>query len=257
MKMKCRIPVVLLLLAFFMPTTAFGFGIEAAIGGWYQSPGGQLSYKALTEDDELDLKDDLGYDEETRPFGRVKIDMPLFFPNIYLMYTPMQFEGEGQKSFDFNFGDDVISGNVPFDSKLKADHFDVGLYYGLPFVEEATLDVLNIELGINVRILSLEAEIKQSATGVDESEKGTVPVPMIYLGVQVRPVKWLALEGEGRGLAYSGDAYYSLIGRLRANFWGPLFVTGGYRYDKLKYDDDDLYIDIDFSGPFAEFGVAF
>ena len=144
---------------------------------------------------------------------------------------------------------------LPPESKLGADHFDVALYYS--FFEEITADILSLEVGLNARILRLEAEIKQSETGVYESEKGTVPVPMLYLGLQIRPIKWLALEGEGRGLAYSGDAYYSLTGRLRINFWGPLFVTGGYRYDKLKYKDDDLDIDISISGPYAEFGVAF
>ena len=253
MKMKCRMPVLLFLLAVFAPSTALGFGIEGAIGAWNQSPRGQLSYKALTDEDELDLKDDLNYDDKTRPFGRLKIDMPLFFPNIYLMYTPMKFEGVGQKSF--NFGDDSISGSFPFESKLVADHFDVALYYS--FFEELTADVLSFEVGLNARVLRLEAEIKQEETGVDESEKGTVPLPMLYLGLQIRPIKWLALEGEGRGLAYSGDAYYSLIGRLRINFWGPLFVTGGYRYDNLRYEDDDLNIDINFGGPFAELGFAF
>ena len=255
MMRKCRMPVVLFLLAVFAPTSALGFGIEGAVGGWHQSPRGQLSYKALTIDDELDLKDDLNYDDKTRPFGRLKIDMPLFFPNIYLMYTPMKFEGVGEKEFSFNFGDDTIIANEPFESKLVADHFEVGLYYS--FFEELTADILSFEVGLNARILRLEAEIKQEASGVSESEKGTVPVPMLYLGLLIRPVKWLALEGEGRGLAYSGDAYYSLIGRVRVNFWGPLFVTGGYRYDKLKYEDDDLNIDINIGGPFAELGFAF
>jgi hypothetical protein len=36
--------------------------------------------------------------------ARLKVDMPLILPNIYLMATPTKFDGKGSKSVDFNFG---------------------------------------------------------------------------------------------------------------------------------------------------------
>ncbi len=75
--------------------------------------------------------------------------------------------------------------------------------------------------------------------------------------MQFRPIEELALEFEGRGILIGDDSVYSLIGRLRWNAIGPLFLTGGYRYDRIDIDYDDLTVDTKFSGPFVEIGLAF
>ncbi len=255
--MKKLLPsiILLLVLAFGFPSITYAIGLEVALGGWQQSPKGTLAFEAFTVDDVLDLEKDLNYDDETRVFGRLKIDMPLVIPNIYLMATPMEFEGIGQKNVDFKFGDVTFAANTNFFSKITLDNYDIGLYYGIPFIETATLDMLNIEVGINVRIYDFEGLIQQGA--INESESFTLPIPMVYLAAQFRPIEKLAIEAEGRGIAYSGEHVYSLIGRLRLNVFGPLFVTGGYRYDEIEIDEEGVVIEADFSGPFAEVGLAF
>ena len=108
-----------------------------------------------------------------------------------------------------------------------------------------------------MRTYDVEAQIVQESTGVDITESVTVPVPQVFLALQFRPTDFLALEAEGRGISISGNKAYSLIGRLRFNILGPLFLTGGYRYDKIDIDEEGVIIDTDFSGPFAEAGLAF
>ncbi len=80
---------------------------------------------------------------------------------------------------------------------------------------------------------------------------------MVYAGIQIAPVEWLGLEFEGRGIAYSSHYYVSLIGRLKVKPFGPFFVAGGYRYDTVKIDYQDIDIDTKFQGPFAEVGLDF
>ena len=80
-----------LLACVLIPGTVSAMGIEASVGGWNQDPSGDLSYKQQTALDNLSIGDNLRYGDKTRIFGRVKIEMPLFFPNIYLMATPMSF----------------------------------------------------------------------------------------------------------------------------------------------------------------------
>jgi outer membrane protein len=240
-----------------LPDAVQAFGLEIAGGAWLQSPSGTLAYEALDPDDFLDLENDLKYEDETRFFGRLNIDMPVFIPNIYVMLTPMEFEGDGIKAFDFNFGGQVISGSAPFYSRLNLNHADIALYYGIPGLETATGDMLNIDIGINVRIYDVEARIVQESTSVDITESITVPIPQVFLALQFRPTDFLALEAEGRGISISGNKAYSLIGRLRFNIVGPLFLTGGYRYDKIDIDEEGVIIDTDFSGPFAEAGLSF
>ena len=72
-------------------------GLEFAIGGWQQSISGTLGYEALSDNDIIDLEDDMDFDDETRVFGRLKIDMPVFLPNIYLVAAPHGFRGQRQQ----------------------------------------------------------------------------------------------------------------------------------------------------------------
>jgi outer membrane protein len=236
-----------------IPAIASAVGLEVALGGWYQSPSGTLGL----EDnfgfiDPVDLESTLNFDEEAGFIGRAKLDLP-FVPNIYVMATPMEFEGDGSQSF--TFGD--LSVNGDFSSKLTLDHYDVALYYGIPLLETTTLNMLNIELGINVRIFDFEARVAEKNTGLEESESFTVPIPMVYAAVMFRPLEALNFEVEGRGISFGDDSSFSLIGRVRWNTFGPLFITGGYRYDDYDIDEEGIRVDADFSGPFAEAGFSF
>jgi outer membrane protein len=240
-----------------VPSTSLAFGIEFSLGAWYQNPSGTLSFDGTTNADDLDLEDDLNYDDTWQPVGRLKIDMPSLIPNIYLMYTPMKWDETGSKNVNFSFGGKNFDGGIDFKSKLKMNHLDAALFYGLPFMRTATADVLNLDLGLNFRLLDFKAEINQQDTGIKESESYLLPIPMIYAGLQIAPLKWIAAELEGRGIAYDSNHYISLIGRLKVQPFGPLFVAGGYRYDNIKIDYKDVDVDAKFTGPFAEVGVSF
>ena len=234
-------------------------GLEMAVGGWGQSIGGTLSYSDSSIPDVIDLDNDIRFDDETKLVGRVKIDMPLVIPNIYLMAAPMEFEGTGSKSTDLTFGDITFDVDAALNSKITLNQYDVGFYYGLPFVKTATMDKLNVDVGLNIRIADFEAEITGASGGttVTETKSLTLPIPMLYVGVQFEPISALAIEAEGRGIAVGDNRLYSLIGRVRYNFAGPVFLAGGYRYDKLEIDEDNVDAEIDFQGPFVELGLKF
>jgi outer membrane protein len=252
--MRFGIFIICALLLFAAPATSHALGFEAAIGGWEQEPSGDLSYK---EGGLLDLEEDNNYDEESRVMGRLKVDLPLFLPNIYLMATPMEFDGLGEKDVRFLFGEESFSANLPFYSKVIMDHYDVALYYGMPFLKTATAGILNVELGVNARIIDFSAELEQDATGVEESKDLTFPIPMAYMGVQVDPLEWLCFEAEGRGFEYQQNRYYDAIGRVKVKPMGPMFIAGGWRLQKIDVDESGVEVEIRFKGPFAEAGVEF
>lgn len=251
MKIFKAVLVVSLLSFILFPQTASAIGLEAAAGIWSQDPGGDIAYKGAT----LSLKDDMKYGSKTKFFGRAKIDMPLIIPNIYLMATPMSFDGSGSKNINFIFGNKTYTGNVPFTSELRLNHYDIAFYYGIPFIKTATLGKLNIDGGLNVRVMDLKAEVTQG--GVDEFKSLMFPVPMVYIGAQVKPISKLSIEGEIRGIAYSSNHYYDLIGRAKYKFFGPAFIGAGYRYEDIKVDQEDVIGNLRFIGPFAEAGVEF
>jgi outer membrane protein len=252
--MKKSVLLVFIAVLLSAPSTTFGFGIEFALGAWLEQPSGTLSYDSS---DDLSLDNDLGYDDKWQPTGRLKIDMPFLLPNIYLMYTPMKWSETGNMNTSFNFGDDNFQANVDFKSTLKMDHLDIALYYGLPGVRTATADVLNIDLGLNFRLMDFKAEINQPDSGLKQTQSYFLPIPMAYGAAQIAPMDWIAMEFEGRASAYKSNHYLSLIGRLKIKPFGPLFVAGGYRYDSVKIDYQDVDVDTEFRGPFAEAGFDF
>lgn len=240
-----------------IPSTSNAFGVEIAGGAWYQSPSGDLSFDKRSKDDDLDLENDLNYDDKWRAGGRLIIDMPAAIPNLYIMATPLKWDEKGSKDVSFSFGGETFDADTPFDSELKLNHLDVALFYGLPFVKSGTADVLNIDLGLNCRLLDFEASVDQKETGIKESESYFLPIPMIYTGVQIEPFKYAALEFEGRGVGWSSNYYLSLIGRLKIKPFSSFFAAGGYRYDNISIDYEDVEVDAKFQGPFAEVGFEF
>jgi outer membrane protein len=240
-------------LVFVFPQIASAIGIEASIGGWGQDPSGEISYKG----ESLSIEDDLKYDSKTKVFGRVKIDMPLVLPNIYFIATPMKFDADGSKNINFTFGDKTFTANVPFSSMVQLNHYDIGLFYNLPFISAASAKKFNVEVGLNARIIDFEAKVEQAAAGISESKSLTIPVPMIYIGAQFNPIKLIGIEAEVRGITYSSNHYYDLIARLKIRPVEHIFIAGGYRYENLKIDESNVKADIRFDGPFFEAGFEF
>ncbi len=241
---------------------AHAAGVEVAIGGWRQDPNGMLDITTRGSSNEFDLDDELDYDPEYQIFGRLKLETPLFFPNIYVIAAPMEFEGSGSTNVDFDFDGQSLFTGDELDSKLTLNQYDLSLYYSVPALRAATAGTLNIDVGLNLRWLDFSADI----TGISASEPGVVfteeedlsiVVPMLYAALQVTPHKRLSIEAEARGLAIGDNSLYSLLGRIRFSLIGPAFIAAGYRYDAVDIDEDDIRLDADFSGPFAEFGLKF
>jgi len=252
-----KVVYLIILMILFIPVVSQAIGLEASLGVWNQDPEGYVSYKPLTATDRLDIDQNLNYDKETKTFGRLKIDMPLVIPNIYIMATPSKFDGRGQKDVNFKFGDKTFNASVPFDSEVQLDHYDIALYYGIPGLKTLTLGILNLELGLNARIIDFSAKVDQPSTGLSASKSATIPVPMVYAGVQISPVDLIKIEGELRGIAYSSNHYYDIIGRLKIKPFGPVFIAGGYRYEDIKIDYQDILSEVKLKGPFIEAGIEF
>lgn len=234
---------------FVIPCNASAWGLEAGVGYWMQTPTGKLGYQG----ESLDIKNEFNYDTEYQPYARAKVELPLFLPNLYLMATPMEFKGNGDKNF--TFGDITING--AFESKLTMHHYDLAFYYSLPFVKTATLDMLNVELGINARVIDFEAKVTETLTGITSSKSLTIPVPMVYVGFQIKPIKAFSIEAEARGIAYGSNNYYDIIGRVKVKPYGPVFIAAGYRHETINISQSDVEARINFGGPFAEIGVTF
>ena len=262
MKKRAVLFIALLVVSvFFSANQSFAIGLEVAGGVWGQGPSGDISYKSDLITDQLDIDDDLNYDKKYKAMGRAKLDMPGMLPNIYFIATLMQFEETGTKTADFTFGDTTFNITQPFDTLLQLNHFDFALYYSLPFLSMGSAGKLNADIGLNARIIDFKAEVTgtEAITGtpIVESEKFTIPVPMIYIGLQIKPIDKLNLEGEFRGIAYDSNHYYDFIGRVKVRPVNQIFIAGGFRHENIEIDHEDIKASVTFSGPFFEAGLEF
>lgn len=238
----------------FLCKAADAMGLEIAAGTWNQSVQGDVSYKS---EDRLDFENNLGYGDQFNISGRLKVDFPTFIPNIYVMATPMSFDAEGTYPEDFTFGDTRFEGDTAFYSEMVLNHYDIALFYGVPLLSHVSFDIINVELGINVRIVDLEATVRQQSESLEESVRHTLTIPMFYLATQIQPMEKLTIEAEMRGITYDDNHLVSVIGRLKYSPLSPIFVAGGYRYDNIVFKEKDIDADMEIIGPFFEAGFQF
>ncbi len=240
-----------------IPYQAFAFfAMDVGVGYWRQTPTGTLDYKPTSAfTGNIDLKDDLFLDTENKPFVRIRTELPLVLPNIYLMATPMSFKGSGPLTRDISYNGQTFAATTNIDSKVDLDHYDLAFFYPIPALKTATLGKLNIDLGLNARKIDFEGTINQGSTSA--SKTLSIYVPMIFVGIQVKPVSAFSIEAEVRGMAYSNSHYYDYIGRLRVNPIPLVFIAAGYRAEDIKIDQSDVKAEIKFGGPFVEAGLSF
>ena len=237
--------------------------LEIGVGAWNQNIDGTLAYSHFsTETDEADLHRDLDLKKDTRGTGYLKLELPIL-PSLYLGFTPMAFEGTETMKRPYTFGDYTFLKDRPLDTRMKLNHFDVGLYYSLILPDLGAIRKVKVDLGLDLRTAELDVAVTgavASETGekrVREAENYTLPIPMLYGAVQVTPAEKISLEFEGRGVSLGGDHLVSLLGRVKYRVRGALFVATGYRYDYIRLDEDDLNIDSTVSGIFCETGLEF
>ncbi len=250
-------------------STALSFGVpmingEVSIGGMSQDPSGYIQYPAGTGTP-VDVEKTLGLDKETKFFARAKLEIPII-PNLYVQYIPMKFSGVGRYTDKVRFGNVEFQANIDLNTTVKLDHYDVGLYYNLPFISTATAGILDPELGVNVRIIDFEGKITGREVNTNtvrtETKTATIPIPMAYVGLGVN-LPYIKLVGELRGITYSGHRYYDLMGEVRVKplsipALASFFIGVGYRYEELKLDNlSDINAKLKVKGPFIHGGISF
>ena len=65
--------------------------------------------------------------------------------------------------------------------------------------------------------IDFEGTISQNTLNRTETKSQTIYMPMLYVGIQIKPISLFALEIEARGIGNGDNHYYDYIGRLRIN----------------------------------------
>lgn len=219
--------------------------MQAALGGWYASGSGDAKYGTNSD---ISLSDNLGYDDTTAPVGRVKAYVPVL-PNIYVMGAAVNMDEKGKRP-GFSFGGSDF--NDAFTSEMNINQYDIACFWQVPFLSLATLGGLNLEGGINMRMIDTDIDIKDSSKTVSKSTQTWVP--MLFGAAAISVGGGFSIEAEARLSSYDDQRWFSGIARAKQEIAHVFFISGGYRYDDIDMDSDGLKLDTEIKGPFVEIG---
>lgn len=226
------------------PAGADMLGVWVGAEQWNYDIAGSLRYQSTSSSDDIDVNDDLGYDDSdlTRLYLTLEHPLPML-PNVRLSSTRIDESANGNLTSSVTFGGTTYNLNEAVSSEVKIDQTDITLYYRI-------LDnVVSLDLGLNAKYMDIEATLSGAISGTETAE-ATGWVPMLYGAVGADlPFTGLSAVAEGALIAYQDSRFHDI--NLRVSYQTPLRigVSAGYRSIRLEVDDiDDTYGDIEFDG---------
>lgn len=227
---------------------ALGFNVSLGAGIWSQQPSGFVHYTTNgQQSSDVNLKNDLGLGSKSQGYAWIDIQHPIpVLPDVEIRYSRIDTSGSNVLSRTISYGGQTYTANQQVSSQLKLTQTDFIFYY------QPLNNIVQLRLGLDVKALSLSADIRSG--NQSSSASGTAAVPMLYAGLRANlPLTGLsaAIDGSyiGDGANYFADyqarvAYETAIG---------LGLQAGYREMELKVGNSkiDPNGDIKFKGVFA------
>lgn len=198
---------------------------------------------------EIDVDDDLGFDESSASYVYIAIEHPIpVLPNIKLARTELDQDGSSTITETIEFDGQTYSANADIDSTIDLSHTDVTLYY------ELLDNWVNLDLGLTIRQFDGEISITGVPQGstVEETAQEDIdfPVPLLYVKAQFDlPLTGLYAAVDGNWIGYSGNIFFDAVGKIGYETDIGFGVEAGLRSITLEIDEEDeVEADMDFSG---------
>ena len=237
-----------------MPAQAFEIGVRVN----YWAPG--LSGDIKVDDgaisgSKLDLESDLGFDEESYPV--VEAFAGLGNHHLSLSYYKADYSGTSTVA-GFIFDGQPFTGDIK--SNMEYDVFD--LVYQYDFLDlENTLAGFSLGFVAKVKYFDGNLDIDgEDGVGnpVSESEDLAAPIPMVGLNLNVGIIAdILELRVLATGSGYEGGTVLDGMADISLTLFPFTDIHGGYRVFTMDFDDDDVELDYDTSGPYVGITVSF
>ncbi|MBB1293858.1 MAG: outer membrane protein [Pseudoalteromonas rhizosphaerae] len=228
-------------------------GLYVGVDGWQSDNSGSFSDSGNMQD--------FNFEDETFISYYAALEHPIpLVPNIKLKYTELELNGSTLLNETFEFGGTSFTTNTTATTISDLSHVDYILYY-----EIFDNDLLSIDLGVNAKQFDGDIVVTGTANGKATTETVDFSgfVPLVYGRAEVGlPLTGLSVFFEGSLLAIDDskvqDYQAGIAWALLDNLAVDLDIKAGYRQMTLELDDiDNLYTNIDASGPFAGIQIHF
>lgn len=227
---------------------AGGYGWDAQLSGTFAS-----TDPALTNEDDIDVEDDLGFGDNRNNIFYIGIEhaVPLL-PNIRLRSADISDSSTAQVDRTFRYEGNLYTAGDTVDSRYQLDYTEATFYYS-PLETGARIDI-----GLTARQFDAEFEVESRNTGQRGFVAAEATLPMLHLGVSANlPLTGVYVEGALDAVSYDGN---SLTDARAAVGWRSDFALGlelGYQQLNLTLDEvDDLDADLDLAGPYLALSLA-
>jgi outer membrane protein len=245
---------VLTLVVTAMPARAFEAGARAYY--WFPSIDGHIEYsKNSLSGTKLDLKDDLGFDNESYPFGGVFLG--LGDHHLSFSFYRANYEGKELLTQNINFGGQTFPVGDKIKSTLDYDVYDLTYQYDVLDLENFMAG-FSLGLVARVEVYDVEAKIRSETTSLSEKEDYTAPVPMLGLNFHLGILADI-LEARvfATGMGYWDGYLVDAQAELSFTPIPYVDITAGYRTFWVDVDANDLKLKYDTSGPYVGLSVGF
>ncbi len=251
---KIYVVLSLLLPALLLPVSSLAFEIGARGYYWFPSLDGTVKVdEAGIIGTTLDFENDLGIEDENYP--SVEVFVGGGNHHLSLTHTNIEYSGRKTLTREIIYRGKTYAVSDLVTSSIEYQMLDLHYQYDL-------LDLENIlsgfSLGAVFQVKYLDGNVSLKATGIDEKEDFTIPIPMVGLNLHMGILADI-LEARVRGTAisYAGNTIYELMADIS---WTPfpfLDIHGGYKSFIIDIDEDEVVFDYDMSGPYVALTLSF
>jgi outer membrane protein len=202
----------------------------------------------------IDVEDDLNFDDSKGVTAEVGLQLGSF--RLSAGYLPLSFSGDASLNRDVVFDGQTFTANTQVSSDIDVDLYDIGLTWYLLNTDEMPV---RVQLGpeLAVKVADAEVSMTDRTIGITEEASGVAPIPTVGLRGRVAFGDMFGIVGRVGYISYSDNSF--LDAEVQVEF-SPVPMVGiyaGYRLFDIDIDENDVLLDLRFSGPFAGVMVRF
>lgn len=210
-------------------------GVTAGLYNWTQNFSGDLRSEQ-TGSDEIDLEDDLNFDDDSANVMFVALEHPIpVLPNIRLGSTGMEVKETSTISRTFNYEGETYNQGREVRSDIDLSHIDATLYY------EILDNFISLDVGLTARKFDGEATIAYTDGTQSETADIDGTLPLLYANARVDLpfLPGLYAAGELHGISYSGNSLIDTKLGIGYEILGIVGLELGLRSFELDLEGDD------------------
>jgi len=202
----------------------------------------------------IDVDDDLNFDDSKGPVAEAALQLGSF--RLAAGYLPLGFSSNGTLNREVVFNGRTFSAATNVDSDVDINLYDVGLTWYLINIDDMPV---RVQLGpeLAVKVADVDISMTDLTTGIREQTSGIAPIPTVGLRSRLAFGDMFGVVGRVGYITYSDNSFLDAEAQVEFSPVPMVGLYAGYRLFNIDVDENDVFLDLQFSGPFAGLMVRF